>query len=710
MQMDWLTSVSRFKPIGSQMLASLVVLALISSPPAAAQAPYLSSLTATKSDPIFTTYAAPIARSNYIVDEGYRFTFYDEEEGIRFSTDHSGDLGVIFRQGEQAARLLPELHEEPTITTSYSDLVKYTYSPFEDIRVDAFFQVYSSSLAVQRLQITNEGGAPVELAVIPFLHHDAGIRDVASTDRAFTFAHTEVLDDWMRRKQEKIPYVPERIDVLLLSDTPTATGAYPTFASFLADVERGALDENVAPEDTGVVAFLKNLTLANDETQELRIVRGVAGEFTPVDTLRAQAEALLDYDVEQAVAENEEIYAQIPQLDFENPEHEMMYWGAYNLIRHLFMAPEGKSSHNHYVYSREPTWGWGYGGQVLHESITMLAYAFMDGESAQNSQRVYMERQWPNGYIYYRIGPYLDEFNYTRGEFTSSAPWFNWENWEIYQITGDREFLEDAYASGTKFYNWWMTHRDADNDGLAEWGGHAILESIRDAKVALWRDVGWPSNFESPDLNAMLVKEARALSMMAEELGNRDAATSWRFRADVRADLVRQEFWDEEDGFFYYLDKADNDFTFENENDLKRREIVGFFPMWAGIATEEQAARLVEDHLTDPEQFWRPYGIPSLSASDPFYEPQGYWNGPVWVELNYLVFRGLLDYGYQDLAREMADRIFANVIHHLREDHTFWEFYSPEELWAGYHQTYIWTGIVARMLIDLHETSQSTSN
>jgi glycogen debranching enzyme len=154
------------------------------------------------------------------------------------------------------------------------------------------------------------------------------------------------------------------------------------------------------------------------------------------------------------------------------------------------------------------------------------------------------------------------------------------------------------------------------------------------------------------------------------------------------------------DGFFYYLDKRDNDFTYAAADDLKRQEIVGFFPLWAGIASTEQASRLV-GHLQNPAKFGRPFGLPSLAADDPYYNPKGYWNGPVWIELNYLVFRGLLDYGYHELAREMAVRIFANIIHHLKTDHSFWEFYSPDELWGGYHQTYVWTGIVARMLIDL---------
>src|SRR5690606_10567833 len=206
------------------------------------------------------------------------------------------------------------------------------------------------------------------------------------------------------------------------------------------------------------------MSLAPGEHREIRLIRGVVGGFTDSDTLRIGAIDLLEYDMELALRENEQIYRRIPALEFADPDVETTSWSALTLIRHLFMAPEGKMSYNHYVYSREPTWGWGYAGQVLHESITMLAYVFMDPESAEDSQRLYMERQWDDGFIYYRVGPYLDEYVFTRGDFTSSAAWFNWENWEIYLVSGNRVFLQEAYESGTRFYNWWIQNRDADRD------------------------------------------------------------------------------------------------------------------------------------------------------------------------------------------------------------------------------------------------------
>lgn len=120
----------------------------------------------------------------------------------------------------------------------------------------------------------------------------------------------------------------------------------------------------------------------------------------------------------------------------------------------------------------------------------------------------------------------------------------------------------------------------------------------------------------------------------------------------------------------------------------------------AGAASKEQADRLVQK-LSDPTKFWRRFGVPTLSASDSYYNPMGYWNGPIWVQWQYLIFRGLLRYAYVNEARQLVEKVLDTVIHQLKADHCFWELYSPDDYRAGWNQTYIWTGIVARMLIDL---------
>lgn len=154
------------------------------------------------------------------------------------------------------------------------------------------------------------------------------------------------------------------------------------------------------------------------------------------------------------------------------------------------------------------------------------------------------------------------------------------------------------------------------------------------------------------------------------------------------------------DHFYYNVDKKTNSFTYKKKDDLKRKEIIGFLPLWAGIADKKQASYLVKQ-LTDTASFWRRYGVPSLAANDPYYNPRGYWNGPVWIQWDYLIERGLLDYGYKKVAAQMVHRVMENMIGVLKSDHELWEFYDPDSIWGGYHRAYIWAGIINRMMMDL---------
>ncbi len=129
---------------------------------------YLSNLKATRDSPLYTTYAAAKERSEFILDEGYHLRFYDPELGIDFTTDTAGDWCVAFRKGSQTVYALKDMFREPVITVSYPDLVTYHYFPFENIRVEVTFLVFSSRMAVQEVNMRNLGKVAETLHVIPF--------------------------------------------------------------------------------------------------------------------------------------------------------------------------------------------------------------------------------------------------------------------------------------------------------------------------------------------------------------------------------------------------------------------------------------------------------------------------------------------------------------------------------------------------------------
>jgi neutral trehalase len=86
-------------------------------------------------------------------------------------------------------------------------------------------------------------------------------------------------------------------------------------------------------------------------------------------------------------------------------------------------------------------------------------------------------------------------------------------------------------------------------------------------------------------------------------------------------------------------------------------------PLWAGVATRSQADRLVYDHLLNKKEFWLAFPVSSYAKSEPdFYQGsrtgECNWRGPVWIPTNYLIFHGLLRYGYKEQAKELAITTF----------------------------------------------------
>ena len=115
--------------------------------------------------------------------------------------------------------------------------------------------------------------------------------------------------------------------------------------------------------------------------------------------------------------------------------------------------------------------------------------------------------------------------------------------------------------------------------------------------------------------------------------------------------------------------------------DYTRQDQSLLLPLWAGIPDPERARQLVERTLLDPMRYWRPYGMPTTSASDPSYSPDGsHGAGTVWLFWNAMLGEGLLDYGNLDQAAELLTRLMQPIVHCLREDHAFHEAYNPESL------------------------------
>jgi len=195
-------------------------------------------------------------------------------------------------------------------------------------------------------------------------------------------------------------------------------------------------------------------------------------------------------------------------------------------------------------------------------------------------------------------------------------------------------------------------------------------------------------------LNCLMYKELLATSEIAGMIGMDDKKEEYEKCAETLKAAIQEHCWDERDGFFYSVDinllpidpaQKLHSGCPRHWNCLIMRIGVwtGFMAMWAGIATPEQAERMVREHYLNEKTFYSQYGVRSLSKMEKMYkiavsENPSCWLGPIWGIANYMVFEGLDKYGYKKEARDLAEKTVALFGGDIEKHGKMHEYYNPE--------------------------------
>ncbi len=676
-------------------------------------------------DPLFTNYAAAMKRSRFFADKSYFMNYFTADKPVTYTSQYAGDLSVIWKVNNIVIDKIRDFARQPVVTASFPDMAILEYEPFEGLRTQETFFVYSSGSAVISYEMENTGAKPFSIKLYPLLSHAADAMTVVRFDadrHGYVFTHREPLTRFISNLYKERGYPTEFRDMLACDQPVDSYGADSacTVEDFYFTIKKmSKAHEDVKSLNeakTGAVNFValqKNITLNPGEKYSVRFVRGVQDLASDEGALAADVRSALAATLQQHADENTELFRTVPRMKFTSEKERIVYLGAFNLVRQCMLPPGGQTSYNYYAFSRNPVWGWGHGHQVMHESISMLPYAYLDARSAEESQRVYIEQQYEDGLIAYRHGPRGPQVYPHEGVPTTSAPFFAWTNWEIYTVGRNRQFLKDGYDAGAKFIRYLEKERDQDQDGMFEWGPYGIIENVRDGWNVVFQlfsegeDEGRDISHELDvlDLTAEVANEMHYLKLAAKELGDTAGVREWSVKFERVAKLINAHMWDPADKFYYNVNMSDDSFMFEGKS-LKRKELIGFLPMWARVASKEQARELVK-HLTNDKTFWRKYGIPTIAADDPNYTPYVdgccRWNGPVWLLWDYMVYQGLKNYGYDAVARQVGEKMLSAVTTQLEINHRFWESYSPDIAVQESPSNYIWDSIMAKLLIDMYK-------
>ena len=195
-----------------------------------------------------------------------------------------------------------------------------------------------------------------------------------------------------------------------------------------------------------------------------------------------------------------------------------------------------------------------------------------------------------------------------------------------------------------------------------------ITEYVR-TKQGLWNKQARLVDFSSQmAMFSLQLKEMATIIELPNEIERYDD-----FHFKVKQAL-NESCWNEEDSFYY-------DLGFDKQ--IVRRHIGMYWALLGKVVPEEKLDAFLS-HLNNPNEFYRKTPLPALSASDPDYVGWGdYWLGGVWAPTVYMVLKGLSVYGKDDLAKQLAKKIYKSVSLVYQATGTFWENYAPDLISYG---------------------------
>jgi glycogen debranching enzyme len=243
---------------------------------------------------------------------------------------------------------------------------------------------------------------------------------------------------------------------------------------------------------------------------------------------------------------------------------------------------------------------------------------------------------------------------------------------EAWRWLGDDTLLRTHRDTALRCLEWIDRHGDVDGDGFQEYR----TRSAKGYENMGWKDAGdavvYPDGkpVSQPkalcELQGYVFDAWMRMAEVFDALGEPARAAELRTKARALRAAFEAAFWREDLGFYAFgldPDKRPIPTIASNAGHC----------LWSGIASAEHAARVVP-RFFEPD-LWSGWGIRTLSAVNPAYNPFSYQRGSVWPHDNGIIALGFRRYGFAAEA--------ARVARDISEAASYFVSYRLPELYAG---------------------------
>ncbi|GAC1386561.1 MAG: trehalase family glycosidase [Candidatus Saccharimonadales bacterium] len=198
------------------------------------------------------------------------------------------------------------------------------------------------------------------------------------------------------------------------------------------------------------------------------------------------------------------------------------------------------------------------------------------------------------------------------------------------------------------------------------------------------------SIFDIEDLtfNSILIRANQHLKTIARSL-RYDLPENLLKQMD-KTEQALQGLWDPYSSQYYSR-------NFVTHKLLKEPSIAALMPLYAGCLTEDRARTLVK-MLENVHLYGPTYPVPSVPVNSSWFNPTNYWQGPTWVNMNWLIIDGLERNGFSEHAAALRESTIEMV-----QRAGCYEYFNPEDGEAAGAANFSWT---AALVIDLIEQTK----
>jgi alpha,alpha-trehalase len=211
--------------------------------------------------------------------------------------------------------------------------------------------------------------------------------------------------------------------------------------------------------------------------------------------------------------------------------------------------------------------------------------------------------------------------------------------------------------------------------GLFFWEN--AISSGADNNVALTNDPKDKSAILATDISTFQYREYKAMGQLADKLGYADEAAEYRKKAAELKAAMLKHMWFADEAMFYNVRR-------DTGKPVKRISYSNFVPLIDDILPEKDANAMIRRYMLNRDVMLAPYGIRSLSKRDPDYNnaaiivPYSNWQGPIWINANYMNYIALKRYGFDKEAAELSGILGRMVVADIQKWGSMHEDYDAE--------------------------------